>query len=216
MQVIRLASEIDFAGWRTAARTLRMRRVRPDEVLWTVDPAGDLFDDSPLEPTAPAFRAPREFLAIAASAALHRSDERFALLYRMLWRLAGEPMLLWVADADTDKARDFARGVRQAARAMATQVRFEPAAGPEGAAAVARFSPAHRVTEAVAPVFVRRRGAAPFSLITPDACAHWDGARLSFSPGADPADAPPPATAKPRAAERDYAESTCTPSAPGG
>src|SRR5690348_4698419 len=105
MQVIRLASETDFAGWRTAARALRARGAPPDEVIWTVDGgAGDLFDDAALEPPAgrSGFSVPREFLQLAQAAILHRSDERFALLYRMLWRLAGEPMLLWVADADTD------------------------------------------------------------------------------------------------------------------
>ena len=29
-----------------------------------------------------------------------------------------------------------------------------------------------------------------FSILTPDACAHWDTRALSFTPGADPADAP--------------------------
>lgn len=39
MQVVRLASEIDFGGWRSAARSLRARGVRPRDVLWTVDGA---------------------------------------------------------------------------------------------------------------------------------------------------------------------------------
>jgi len=194
MQVIRLASETDLSGWRTAARVLRARRVRPDEVIWTVDATGDLLDDAALE--APAGRArftvPAEFVALAGAALRHRSDERFSLLYRMLWRLEGEPMLLWVADPDTDKARDFARGVGKAARAMKAFVRFQPAAEPgEGLVPqIAWFEPAHRVTEAVAPFFARRYAERPFSLMTPDACAHWDTRRLSFTPGADPADAP--------------------------
>jgi DNA polymerase len=194
MQVIRLASETDLAGWRTAARTLRARRARPDEVIWTVEAGADLFDDMAAEPPAGrcGFTVPREFLQLAEAAILHRSDERFALLYRLLWRLEGEPMVLWVADPDTDKARDFARGVGKAARGMKAFVRFLPVAGEggEGGMQIAWFEPAHRVTEVVAPFFARRYAEAPFSLLTPDACAHWDTRRLSFSPGADPADAP--------------------------
>jgi DNA polymerase len=193
MPIIRLASETDFAGWRTAGRTLRARRVRPDDVIWTVDASAVLFDDGALEPPADcdAFTVPREFLKLAEAAILHRSDERFALLYRMLWRLGGEPMLLWVADADTDKARDFAQGVGKAAHAMKAFVRFQSVSAGAGEALVAWFEPAHRVTEVVAPFFARRHAERPFSLLTPDACAHWDTHALSFTPGADPADAPP-------------------------
>jgi DNA polymerase len=196
MQVIRLASETDFAGWRQAARTLRARHTRPEEVIWTVDGAADLFDDVPLEaPDAEArFTVPREFMALAQAAILHRSDERFALLYRLLWRLEAEPMLLWVADPDTDRARDFAKGVGKAAHKMKAFVRFRQVAGegpdqPE--TYVAWFEPAHRVTESVAPFFAKRYANMRFSLLTPDACAHWDMTALSFTPGADPADAPP-------------------------
>ncbi len=195
MQVIRLASETDFAGWRQAARGLRARRVRPEDVIWTVDGAGDLFDDTPVEPPPgdARFTVPREFMDLAQTAILHRSDERFSLLYRMLWRLGREPMLLWVADPDTDKARDFARGVGKAAHKMKAFVRFRQVAG-EGAedpeTYVAWFEPAHRVTEQVAPFFAKRYANMRFSLLTPDACAHWDRTALSFTEGADPADAP--------------------------
>jgi DNA polymerase len=191
MPIIRLASETDFAGWRTAARTLRARRARPEDVIWTVDAAADLFDDAALEPPAGGFTVPREFLKLVEAAILHRSDERFALLYRMLWRLGGEPMLLWVADPDTDKARDFAQGVGKAVHAMKAFVRFQPVAAACGGAQIAWFEPAHRVTQVVAPFFARRYAERPFSLLTPDACAHWDTRALSFTPGADPADAPP-------------------------
>jgi DNA polymerase len=194
MPVVKLASEIDFAGWRRAARALRACGAAPCDVLWTVDPAGDLFDDAALEPReAGAFNVPREFVVLAQAAILHRSDERFALLYRMLWRLAAEPMLLWVADADADRARDFATGVGKAVRAMQAGVRFQPAAGPapgEPATLIAWFAPAHRVTQCVAPGFARRHAAQRFELMTPDACAHWDGRRLAYTPGVDPADAP--------------------------
>jgi hypothetical protein len=37
MRIVRLASEIDFAGWRDAARALRAEGVAPEAVVWTVD-----------------------------------------------------------------------------------------------------------------------------------------------------------------------------------
>jgi DNA polymerase len=116
MQVLRLASETDFEGWRGAARTLRARGVQPQDVLWTVD--GELFGVAAAEPSRDTplrgsvertiFSVPREFLELAEAVVLHRSDERFDLLYRLLWRLSSEPHLLRVA-SDPDVAKTSTR-----------------------------------------------------------------------------------------------------------
>jgi len=191
-QTVRLASEIDFAGWRTAARTLRAARVAPEETIWTVDGGGDLLDDAALDVRGGpgGFTVPREFMTLAATAILHRSDERFALLYRLIWRLAREPGLLQAGgDPDTGQARGFAAAVAAAGQKMRAFASFSPLSD-DPATHLAWFEPAHRVTEAVAPFFARRFAAQRFSLLTPDACAHWNGRGLIFSPGADPADAP--------------------------
>ena len=192
MRVVRLASEIDFAGWREAARSLRGQGAAPDTVIWTVDGEGDLFaDPAPLAAPSPgAFTVSREFLELAEAVILHRSPERFSLLYRMLWRMAAEPNLLRIAtDPDVARANDFARQVSKAAHKMKAFVRFR-AVGTDPEAYAAWFEPAHRVTEAVAPFFAKRFANMIWSILTPDACIHWNGAQLAVTPGADPADAP--------------------------
>ena len=194
MRVVRLASEIDFAGWRDAARALRSADVAPDDVIWTIDGEGDLFSEDAPPPTAATagFTVPREFVALAQEAVLHRSQERFPLLYRLLWRLGEAPDLLHAStDPDVAKAHDLARNVSRAVHKMKAFVRFRAVDGPPSPETfVAWFEPAHRVTERTAPFFVRRFANMRFSILTPDACAHWDGQALSFTPGADPADAP--------------------------
>jgi probable DNA metabolism protein len=195
MPTIRLASETDFAGWRQAARALRAGQVAPDETLWTVDGAGrDLFGEAGALPAAdsPAFTAPRDFVELADKVILHRSEERFVLLYRMLWRLAREPHLLRLhSDPDVQKAYHFARSVSQAAHKMKAFVRFRLVSNPPSEETfVAWFEPAHRVTELTAPFFARRFASMTFSILTPDACVHWDTQALAILPGADPADAP--------------------------
>jgi len=141
---------------------------------------------------AAAFSVPREFLELAEAVVLHRSDERFDLLYRILRRLAGEPHLLRMAgDPDVAKARGFARQVSQAAHKMKAFVRFRRVEDAEGREAfVAWFEPAHRVAELTAPFFARRFANMRFSILTPDVCVHWDTRQLGFTRGADPADAP--------------------------
>src|SRR5690242_20269724 len=99
MEVVRLPSETDFAGWREAARSLRARGMRPQDVLWTVERAaanemrplarssaeggGDQEDPGLQSPPPKGFCVPREFMALAEAVVLHRSDERFDLLYRL-------------------------------------------------------------------------------------------------------------------------------------
>jgi DNA polymerase len=194
MPTVRLASETDFAGWREAARTLRGQQVAPEEALWTVDGSGDLFGEAPPAPLAggSTFTVPKAFLELADTVILHRSDERFALLYRLLWRLGREPDLLHIhSDPDVQKARHFAKSVGLAAHKMKAFVRFRLVTGPDGAETyVAWFEPAHRVTEMIAPFFAKRFANMNFSILTPDACVHWDTKAMLFTSGADPADAP--------------------------
>lgn len=193
MQVTRLASETDFAGWRSASRTLRLQAVPPDDVIWTVDGEGDLFATEPPPPPAGSanFTVPREFVELAEQVVQHRSGERFALLYRLLWRLSGEPNLLHIAsDPDVARACDMAKNVSRAAHKMKAFVRFRLVEDAGEETYVAWFEPAHRVTETTAPFFVRRYANMRFSILTPDVCAHWDKAGLAFTAGADPADAP--------------------------
>lgn len=193
MQVVRLATETDFAGWRQAARGLRAAAIAPESVLWTVDGEADLFGESPTpQPVGGgAFTVPREFVEVAEQVVLHRSGERFALLYRLLWRLAEQPELMHIAsDPDVAKARDMASAVSKAAHKMKAFVRFRLVEGTEEESYVAWFEPAHRVVEDVAPFFARRYANMNWSILTPDLCVHWDKARLVFTPGADPADAP--------------------------
>lgn len=196
MRLVRLSSEIDFDGWRTAARALRSEGVAPEAVVWTVDGEGDLFAEAGAAAApaglAPAFSVPKDFLELAQQAILHRSDERFGLMYRVLWRLGAEPNLMHiVTDPDVARLRDMARNVDKAAHKMKAFVRFRLVSDPDQPETYAAwFEPAHRVVEKVAPFFARRFANMRFSILTPDVCVHWDGERLGVSPGADPADAP--------------------------
>ncbi|MET3664937.1 UdgX family uracil-DNA binding protein [Caulobacter sp. 1776] len=192
MRVVRLASEIDFAGWRAAARALRAEGLEPPAVVWTVE--RDLFDlDAPAAPSgkAGAFTVPAAFVDLAQQVILHRAPDRLALLYRILWRLEREPRLIDnPADPDMARARDMAKAVSRAAHKMKAFVRFRRVEGAADETYAAWFEPAHRVTEAVAPFFARRFTAMDWTILTPDACVAWDGERLLVSEGADPADAP--------------------------
>ncbi len=192
MRVATLAGETDFDGWRAAARTFRTLGVPPAEAAFAVGCGGQagLFDAPEAAPSGlrgdePALVVPRAFVELARQVILHRSADRFDLLYRLLWRLKDEPELMRAAsDADVADALDRARGVGRASHKMKAFVRFRKTEDAEGEAWIAWFEPAHRVVETTAPFFARRFSNMRWSILTPDGTALWDTARLSFGPPA--------------------------------
>ncbi|SFS88622.1 UdgX family uracil-DNA binding protein [Brevundimonas viscosa] len=189
MAVAALAGETDFDGWRKAARRFREAGVTPAEARFVVGGAGQggLFD-APAE--APAgegkpFAVPRAFVETAQSVILHRSDDRFDLLYRLLWRLRDAPDLMRVvSDRDVADALERAKNVSRASHKMKAFVRFRQVEDERGEAWVAWFEPAHRVLEMTAPFFARRFATMRWSILTPDGSAHWDGEALELGPPA--------------------------------
>lgn len=189
MPAVRLQSETDFDGWRQAAKALRADGIAPAEVSWSV--GADLLGEPPPAASATPVAVPRSFVELADRVTLHRSPKRFDLLYRLFWRLQAEPGLMQAhADPELAAARDMAKAVSRAAHKMKAFVRFRRVDedGPEAYAAW--FEPAHRVTEAVAPFFVRRFANMSWAILTPDVSVAWDRGQLAVLPGVDRSHAP--------------------------
>ena len=197
MYAVRLSSEIDFDGWRDAARKLRLADVAPADVVFRVGEAAGLFDgpEPPPAPPEAGFSAPRTFVELARDVILHRDAQRLDLLYRLLWRLKDEPLLMEVAtDVDVGAALLMRKQVRDAEHKMHAFLRFRRLDDPADAQGVetyvAWFEPAHRIVERGVDFFVHRMANLRFSVLTPEVCAHWDGAAVSFSPGVDGSQTP--------------------------
>jgi probable DNA metabolism protein len=196
MHLITLDSETDFDGWRKAARSLVLHEVKPTEVTWIVrGDTSELFapeaETLPLEIPQGTFNVSAKFVELAQSAILHRNPERFAILYRLLWRLRGHPHLLDVAtDPDVALVTAMAKAVRRDEHKMHAFVRFREVGREQKSHYVAWFEPEHYIVGLAAPFFARRFADMPWSILTPDACAHWDGHAVSITPGLSKADAP--------------------------
>ncbi|MEJ6789990.1 UdgX family uracil-DNA binding protein [Brevundimonas sp. BR2-1] len=186
MKAAVLSHETDFNGWRRAARGFRQAGVEPAEAIFRVgDAGGGLFDDASPPVVEPAFGVPRAFVDLAGEVILHRSADRFDLLYRLLWRLRDEPDLIKVVtDIDVFDALERAKNVSRASHKMKAFVRFRQVEDDEGERWVAWFEPAHRVMEKTAPFFVRRFTTMRWSILTPDGSAIWDREALSLGPPA--------------------------------
>ena len=196
MHLITLDSETDFAGWRKVARTLVLHEVKPTNVTWIVSgDTSELFasmvEELPLENRQDTFAVSAKFVELAQSAILHRDPQRFAMLYRLLWRLRRHPHLLNAAtDPDVAQITAMARAVHRDEHKMQAFVRFREVGREQRAHYVAWFEPEHHIVELAAPFFARRFADMPWSILTPDACAHWDGHAISITPGVGKAEAP--------------------------
>ena len=196
--VVELPEADDFDFWREQARVLVQADVPPDRIAW-VEPGGnsDLFSHSErLMPVAPSnaqpVRANKRFVSLAKNAILHSDPERFALLYRLLWRLQMNGRTMEdKADPEVRKLEELDKSVRRDSHKMHAFVRFRLVENEEGSEHyVAWFEPEHHILRANASFFVRRFANMAWSILTPQGSLHWDGEVLSEGPPAQPSDAP--------------------------
>jgi DNA polymerase len=217
VRCIRLAGPTDFDGFRAAARALLAAGVAPDSLEWdsgeTAGEDGGLLHaglpaetarDLPApDPSMPRPHVSADFLQMCAGLALHADPARFALMYRLLWRLAREPGLRTdPLDAEMTRARQMAGAVRRDIHKMRAFVRFRPVEDAQGTLHVAWFEPEHHIVEANAPFFARRFANMRWAILTPRLSVQWvpegegegqlrtgPGARREEAPGADDGEA---------------------------
>ena len=173
-----------FATWRDEARRRVEDGIAPDAASWS---GGGLFDSLPraAPDVSQSVRVPAAFLPLAETVFMHRSKERFDLLYRLLWRLQIDRDLLDdPTDCDVVEAALLAKAVRRDIHKMRAFVRFRQVQNEGGDPHyVAWFEPDHLIVAANAGFFVRRFAQMRWSILTPDLCLHWDGEECAELPG---------------------------------
>jgi probable DNA metabolism protein len=192
-----------FAEWREAARDLLRHDVPPELVTWGAPQAGgDLFSSVPLPAAVPdhpdhsdnpdrpaaapdtrAHRAPnipRALLDMLQTAACYREPDRWAFLYRVIWRWQrGEHDVQSPADADGARLHGMVKAVHREEHDMHAYIRFRERPPSAGAPRfVAWYEPRHDVLPQVAQHFVSRMGKISWMIATPDASVLWDGQTL--------------------------------------
>ncbi|RWX79393.1 DUF4130 domain-containing protein [Neorhizobium lilium] len=189
----------DLAEWRNAARGFLGAGIAPDIIDWrTMDDADGLFGvadnelPEPLPHHVPA-SVPPAFIQLAESVICHSDPTRFALLYRILFRLVHDRHLLQMAsDADVVAAQRMAKSVGRDYHKMTAFVRFKELPLPADVAGhrrfIAWFEPDHFIVKRVAPFFQRRFNDMDWLIATPKGSASWDGESLRTTD--DPAEKP--------------------------
>lgn len=183
-----------FAGWRNEARRLLQASVPPHAVTWEVDDADgtpDLFhDNSALVTTPPAsLSIPRQLLNQLEVASRFRTDSRWALLYRILWRVShGDRSAMLAGDADGSQLHRRIKTVYREVHHMHAFLRFRSMPEPVNPTAfVAWHEPAHDILEMAVEHFAERMGSSTWMIATPEGAASWDGEEIRISKPCPPA-----------------------------
>jgi uracil-DNA glycosylase len=186
-----------FSEWQKFARRSLAEDWAPDEIAWEElhadrPPLGMFEESDERVAEQPRFRVPRSFVDLARRVACHRDPGRWALLYRVLWRLVhAEPHLLEiVVDPDVHRLQRMDKAIRHDVHKMRAFVRFRAVNHGDEPWYVAWFEPEHHIVELNAPFFRDRFSAMNWSILAPDRCVHWDGRHLSFTAGVPRSEAP--------------------------
>lgn len=186
---IDLAEGADLAGFRKAVRGLVSAGIAPDEVLWTAGDAPLLSGASTTLDVDAALpiTLPRAVGTLVEAVVCHREPERYALLYRLIWRvLHGEREVLgFHSDPLIHRLALLDKAVRRDLHKMHAFLRFhEFPAADGGERFVAFFEPDHFIIQAAAPFFVERFQSMDWSILTPVGSLHWDWNTLTVGPPA--------------------------------
>ncbi|MBA4361101.1 MAG: hypothetical protein C0411_10290, partial [Pseudomonas sp.] len=171
-----------FDTWRQQARWLLSHEVDPSRVSWASEGVCDLFasDDAPPQTQGPFHaRIPRTLLDTLERAARYRGDQRWSLLYEVLWRVShGDRTAMLAGDK---LGSEFHRRIKQVQREshhLHAFVRFVAMPEAEGPQYVAWHEPAHDILHSASEHFIGRMGRHRWLIATPRDGVYYDGEQL--------------------------------------
>ena len=131
------------------------------------------------------FTVSKAFMTLAETVGYHRSEKRWDLLYRTLWRIThDQPRLLDITtDDDVYQLKKMEKQVRRDAHKMKAFVRFRRVESDGVEHFIAWHRPDHRIVRKVAPFFARRFNGMNWTIFTPHESAVWDQQELVYGEG---------------------------------
>ena len=128
--MIALDCDDRFETWREQARTLLGHGIDPAEVTWSQGPIHDLLATPEGLPEGPGpfkARVPAELLAQLQLAGRYRGEQRWSLLYEVLWRVAhGDRTAMLAGDRLGSELQRRIKQVTREAHHLHAFVRFVP------------------------------------------------------------------------------------------
>ncbi|GAB2873617.1 UdgX family uracil-DNA binding protein [Paraburkholderia jirisanensis] len=190
--------EDSYQAWRAAALQALADNLAPETIEWRIEaPASASYEQAVLDygegaltvrdpqqaaPVGINVRISRDLAEQLKDAALFRDPQRWAFLYKVLWRWQhGDRAVTSAADGDGMRLYRMAKTVRRDKHDMIAYVRFSPyqaKAGESSADApefVSWYEPEHDVLAWSVQHFARRMGRLTWLITTPRGAAFWNG-----------------------------------------
>jgi probable DNA metabolism protein len=186
--VIELDCDDLFATWRDQARVLLGHGVDPSEVTWSQGTINDLLAVPSALPEGPGpFRAkvPAALLSQLEQASRYCGEQRWNLLYEVLWRVAhGDRTAMLAGDRLGSELQRRIKQVSREAHHLHAFVRFTPL--PEELVEVlqldlvAYHEPAHDILQSASAHFADRLGRLRWLIATPRDGIRFDGKAFAY------------------------------------
>lgn len=187
--MIQVEFEKNFSSWRIKAREYVAQGIPPEQISWSQEElslfAQSTSDDDKKIVLKSDFKVPPELLPFLESVSYARDEDRWNLMYRILFRLCFEnrDLLKISIDPDINRAELLQQSVRHDIHKMHAFVRFKKSIIDNEEVYVAWHKPEHLTVRPGTEFFARRFGDKRWSIFTPDESAHWDLKNLTFGPG---------------------------------
>ncbi|MFK3680983.1 TIGR03915 family putative DNA repair protein [Pseudomonas sp. NPDC088890] len=188
MGMIALDCDNHFALWREQARTLLSHGIDPAQVSWAQGPIDDLLAvPTPLPEGRGPFQAkvPAALLSQLEQAARYHGEQRWNLLYEVLWRVAhGDRTAMLAGDRLGSELHRRIKQVSREAHHLHAFVRFVPLpallAEQLQLDLVAYHEPAHDILESASSHFADRLGRQRWLIATDRDAMRFDGQTLDY------------------------------------
>lgn len=211
MKRIIMPTPPDFNQWRETARAAMLEYLQPHEILWETEDQQqqDLFaappDSNPLTTkltatpleskttkNRKALKIPRKFHDLSKIAICHSNNEKYPLLYRLIWRLVNERknLLNLTTDKDVIDLNKLVKEVRRDSYKITAFLRFREINEAGESRYIAWYEPEHYSLERVMDFFTTRFTNMAWSILTPYRAAHWDGQNLTMTDAPDKTEYP--------------------------
>jgi DNA polymerase len=198
---VELASPTDVAGFRAQSTRMLAGQIAPEQIDWhaaAMQAFASPVSSADSRPGTGRRSAtpivPLSFMRLTELVVLHHDEDRFALLYRLLWRLVHEPKLRNGGhDADMAHAVSMAHAVRRELYKMKVSLRLRHIGSLAGEPLqFAWHEPVHHVVEEVGSWLAKNFGDGCWFIATPERCMMCRHGRLLCGPGIDAEHRPAP------------------------
>ncbi|AIR90895.1 TIGR03915 family putative DNA repair protein [Pseudomonas cremoricolorata] len=188
MGMIALDCDDLFSTWRNQARRLLSHGIDPAQVTWAQGPTDDLLAIPAPLPEAPGpfqGKVPAALLEQLEQAARYHGEQRWNLLYEVLWRVAhGDRTAMMAGDRLGSELQRRIKQVRREAHHLHAFARFVPLPAPLAEQLqldlVAWHDPAHDILASASGHFAERLGRQRWLIATPRDGVRFDGQRMDY------------------------------------